>query len=177
MKKYFLIASFIIPFLVENTCNADDLRLDFSIGAGILIAGDKHATGGFALAPSLLVGKSITDAGTVGLSYQNMILFNTFRSIQNIGVYDQNSFMLTLSPSDKVNFDFGPSLDLFSMVLCNNEDLCSRQSGIAPGVHLRFSISNDTKFGFVINTHGSWIPSPYYNGPILSVAVGPAWRL
>lgn len=177
MKKIITAISLIVPMLITSLVHAETgIRLEPSVGMGILVAGDKHATGGFAFSGAFLIGTSLTDSGSFGVSYQNLVLLNTFKTVKSMGVYDQNAFMAYLKPSDNVSFDFGPSLDLFSMILCNNENFCDRQSGMAGGAHFRFSVVGKSALGFVANAHWSWIPSDYYSGSVWSANVGPVWK-
>lgn len=179
MKFYITLFMLCLSLFGSSICLADDtkFRLGAGVGLGVLVAGDKHATGGLSLSPSILVGLKFKP--WIGMSYQNLPNVNTFNSVTALGILDQNTMMLTLAPSDNVIFDLGPSLDIFSMVLCNNQDMCDRQTGLAGGAHVRAAFIGkmmSVGFGIVVNVHGSYIPSRLYNGPIFTTSIGPVWE-
>jgi len=193
MKKlYIIIITFICVWLFNlSTCYADNedaifnypkLRLGAGVGAGVLIAGNKCVvgvaskciTGGLSLTPSVLVGMKFNDMW--GVSYQNLPNINSFKTINNIGILDENSLMLSFAPSSNMVFDLGPSLDITSLVLCDDYRFCDRQSGVVGGGHLRGALLGrfmSVGCGAVFNIHLSWIPSPYYTGFIFTSNMGP----
>lgn len=153
------------------------LRVGAGMGVGILVAGDKHITGGFSLSPNFLLGYQFNDV--VGISYQNLPNINTFKKIENAGLLDQNSLMLTIKPHKNVLLDGGPSVDFFSMFMCSNGYYCERQTGFALGGHLRGAFIGKVMSvgtGVVANFHLSFSPSKLYDGVIFTSNVGPVWE-
>lgn len=178
--KPFLTFLFVCSFLVHSSiCYADSVKLRLGAGAGIgvLVAGEKRVTGGLSLSPSVLIGLKLKP--WLGVSYQNLPNFNTFKTITYLGILDENSFMITLVPSEYVLFDVGPSLDLFSLTLCNNDNWCARQTGMTGGAHARLAVIGkfmSVGLGVVANLHWSHIPSRLYTGPVVTSNVGPVWE-
>lgn len=151
-----------------------NLRLGFGTGIGVLVAGKKYATGGLSLSPNFLIGLKFKE--WIGISYQNLPNMNSFNTITNFGIIDQNAAMIMIQPNDKIIFDLGPSLDLASLVLCYDRYTCARQTGFVGGGHLRVIVLGQIMSigcGAIANFHASWIPSPYYTGLMFSSNIGP----
>jgi hypothetical protein len=148
-------------------------RLSLNPGFGMLIAGDKYSTGGFAFTGSVLLGVKFNE--TIGIAYENSANLTTFKSVANMGLLDVNALMFTVTPSEHFIFDIGPSVDFFTMVLCSNEPRCGRETGFAPGGNIYLTFLKDKDFGVAANVHGLWVPATLYKGPMFTTNIGPVW--
>lgn len=179
LTKFCSVLAIIFSLLFWTTdlmAQESGLRLGAGMGVGVLVAGDEHITGGFSLSPSVIVGYK---GELIGISYQNLPNVNTFRKIENAGLLDQNSVMLTIRPHKNIFIDSGPSIDFFSMYMCSNDNRCARQTGFALGGHLRIAVVGKIMSigtGIVANAHLSFSPSRLYNGVIFTSNVGPLWE-
>lgn len=181
MKIYSFFFTFwmLLVSLTSSVVSAEEirLRLGAGMGVGVLVAGDKYATGGLSLSPSVVVGMKFHP--WIGISYQNLPNLNTFRKITYLGILDQNSLMVTLIPLDYLYLDLGPSFDIFSMILCSNQAFCARQTGLAGGGHFRAAILwkiMSYGMGAVLNFHITVMPSVLYDGMVVTSNIGPVWE-
>lgn len=179
MKRLFALVVLLTTMLLSQSAQADDFgppgpfRLGVQVGFGMLIVGDKHPSGGFALLGGGVIGyRGGEDTTTWTLAYRNSAYLSTFRSLQGIGIYDMHALEIGWAPSKHFSIEAGPALGTYFMTICSNSDQCTKLGGWAPGGVLNVNGYITEHHGIILEGHVAYMKTPLWTGPITTIHAG-----
>ncbi len=168
MKAGVAAATLLVTLSASLSADGEGARL----GAGIAFVrlGGRRATGGWS--PQASVELPIARVGGVAFSYLNALSLFNFSAVRWLGVIDQNALLVSVG-GGRYRLSAGPAVEVMSVPLCDDEGLCGRSSGFAPGVIGSFSAAYEETgkgLGGAIVGTGRYVPAPIWSGVAFSIA-------
>ncbi|WP_437326784.1 hypothetical protein [Sorangium sp. So ce381] len=160
--------------MLPGVARAGEFELEAGLGVGITSLGERRATGGMTLQPSVALGWRFAEWGS--LHYRNAISFFNLKDLRWIGVIDVNAAVLGIHHRE-LTLELGPSLHVFAVPLCA-DTWCQREHGLAPALHLGATLSPapESRLRGRCTLHTAYIPGIAWSGISISIAVEGVYR-